>query len=119
MVYASDEAEQVGAVRVSKSFFNLGDPKDINVFEIQPHAGIVTRVAVSFDDTNVFSTGEDGCLIIYSLQLDKDNKMKYDKDSMGMAAADEFLMQRQKYNDQISENMKLFHQIESKKHKQE
>lgn len=45
--------------------------------------------------------------------------MKYDKDSMGMAAADEFLMQRQKYNDQISENMKLFHQIESKKHKQE
>lgn len=66
MVYASDEIDQVGGVRVSKSFFNI-DPKDVNVFEIQPHMGIVTRVAISYDDTNVFSTGEDGCLIIYSL----------------------------------------------------
>jgi hypothetical protein len=88
-------------VRVQKSYFSGVDPKEITIFELQAHQGPVSRVHVSYDEMNVFTAGDDGCLMVYQLQLDKDTKVKFDKDSMSITPAEEFLMQRQIYNESI------------------
>ncbi len=40
----------------------------------QAHSGPVAKIRMSFDDQYLFSVGDDGCLIIYSI-LDKDGRV--------------------------------------------
>jgi hypothetical protein len=58
--------------------------------EHQAHASPVTKLRVSFDDQFLFSTSEDGCLIIYKIS-DKEGRVnKREKD---IIYADEVLFE--------------------------
>jgi hypothetical protein len=58
--------------------------------EHQAHASPITKLRVSFDDQFLFSTSEDGCLIIYKIS-DKEGRInKREKD---VIYADEVLFQ--------------------------
>ena len=67
--------------------------QNLEIKEVQSHISAITRLAISFDDNYIFTAGEDGTLVIYENQQ-RENKIKLDKDGMGMAPAEEFLMQR-------------------------
>ena len=54
--------------------------EDTDFQEHQAHASPITKLRVSFDDQFLFSTAEDGCLIIYKI-ADKDGRtVKREKD---------------------------------------
>lgn len=61
--------------------------------EIQSHFGGITRLRVSFKDNYIFTTGEDGALIIYE-NKDKDYLVKIDNESVE-TVAEEFLIPRE------------------------
>ena len=57
---------------------------------------------VTFDDNYIFTTGTDGCLIMYE-NKDKESKIKLDKDNLPMQFAEEFLMKREEYSKEKNE----------------
>lgn len=67
------------------------------ILEIQSHFGAITRMRLSFKDNFVFTSGEDGALIIYE-NKDKDYLVRIDNESVE-TAAEEFLIPRDLYND--------------------
>lgn len=70
-------------------------PLTADVFEMQTHSKGINKIKVTFDDNYVFSVGEDGVFIVYTIN---DNNVKIKRDKEGVNAfADEFLMQRDKY----------------------
>jgi WD40 repeat protein len=85
ILFTTEEAGRPGAIRLRQSFF-LNQNADAAVVEIQSHFSSISRLKISFDDTYIFSTGEDGTVIIYQLQLDREIKIKLDKDGMGIHA---------------------------------
>lgn len=69
MIYCTDEKEQLGAIRYCRYPLNLS--KDI--YEYQGHRSKITKLAITYDDNYIFSTGEDGSFICYDF---KDNNSK-------------------------------------------
>lgn len=63
--FGTKEKDLPGSLRVTRYPFS-----EEGALEIQSHAKAISKVKVSFDDNFVFTTGEDGALIIYEI---KDN----------------------------------------------
>jgi len=55
-------------------------------------------MCVTFDDSFVFTAGNDGTIVIYEI-MDKEMRIKIDKEGIGMQFAEEFLMPRETYNE--------------------
>ena len=64
------------------------------IAEIQSHAGTIAKLAVCYDDNEIFTTGEDGSFVIYDIK-DKDCKMKTEI----LDPAEEFLYSKKKLFD--------------------
>lgn len=99
-----------GMIRCYKYPFQKG-----GVVEIQTHSIGVIKTMVTYDDSYLFSIGEDGNLIIYELK-DKDSKVKRDKESFGMLMSEEYLYDRDKYRkkvDEIEQLTKKFKEMEA------
>lgn len=69
--YCADEKGSPGAVRLCR--YPLAGAKEI--YELQSHAGTISKLSVCYDDNYVFSTGEDGSFVVYEVR-DKDCKVK-------------------------------------------
>ncbi len=89
--------DKIGAIRLSRFPFSN---ENNEIFEIQSHYKGIRKLKVSFDDNYIFSAGDDGAIIIYEVK-EKDAKIKLDKDGSGMQFADEFLMSRDKYSEEL------------------
>jgi hypothetical protein len=55
--------------------FSFGLPLGGDQLTVNCHTGAVTAIAISFDDSLLFTTGEDGVLCVFNIR-DKDNKMR-------------------------------------------
>ena len=81
------EAEKPGALRIYKF-----DPFNGEYIEIQAHSLPIVRIRITFDDTYIFTAGQDGSLIIYEIR-DKDfRSLKREKEGYGLPFAEEILI---------------------------
>ena len=98
-----------GTIRAMK--YPLGfDESDYQ--EHQAHASPVTKLRVSFDDQYLFSTSEDGCLLIYKI-ADKDGRVgKREKD---VVYADEILVTKSDLEEKNSNMLELKARLEELK----
>lgn len=81
------EAEKPGALRIYKFAPFTGEYE-----EIQAHSLPIVRIRITFDDSYIFSAGQDGALIIYEIK-DKDNRsLKKEKEGYGLPFAEEILI---------------------------
>ncbi|EAR92035.2 WD40 domain protein (macronuclear) [Tetrahymena thermophila SB210] len=103
--------DRPGAIRITKYPFTN------EIMEIQSHFGPITRMRISFKDNYIFTAGEDGALIIYE-NKEKEYQVKIENESVE-AAAEEFLIPRDQYNDQKREIEKLKRQLNEERMKQE
>lgn len=103
--------ERPGALRVMKYPFTN------EILELQAHFGAVTRLRVAMKDNFIFTTGEDGALIVYE-NKDKDFLVKSDNESVD-TVAEEFLIPHEVYNNQKKEIEKLRKQLNEERMKQE
>ncbi len=60
------------------------------------HIKGIKKIRITFDDSYIFTAGEDGLLIIYEIR-DKEGKMKREKDGSGIHFSEEFLISKVKY----------------------
>lgn len=70
-LYTTDDKSLPGSLRFSKYPFSTGK----ELAEIQSHHGRVTKLCICYDDGLIFTSGEDGSLVIYEVK-DKDMKIK-------------------------------------------
>lgn len=63
------------------------------IFEVQAHSLPVERLRISFDNTVLFSAGQDGLFCIFDIK-DKDPKGKKDKDNIQIMYSEEILIQK-------------------------
>ena len=92
--------------------FPFGD----EIIDLQSHSKAIKKIRVTFDDSYVFTVGEDGLLIIYEIKdkvtywyfihlkykhLSKEGKLKRDKEGVGIHFSEEFLISKQKYKKKI------------------
>ena len=80
------EAEKPGAIRVYKF-----DPFNGDYLELQAHSLPIVRIRISYDDTYIFSAGQDGTLITYEIR-DKEFRTLKQKDGYGLPFAEEILI---------------------------
>lgn len=101
--FGIEEKDKPGSIRVMKYPF----ASKAEIFEIQSHYKGISRIKVSFDDNYIFTTGEDGVLIIYENKF-RDSKIKsLDKEGSSLQFAEEFLIPREMYNEQKRDIEKL------------
>lgn len=103
--------EKPGALRVMKYPFTN------EILELQAHFGAVTRLRVALKDNFIFTTGEDGALIVYE-NRDKDYIVKSDNDNVEVVA-EEFLIPQDVYNEQKKKIEKLRKELKEERMKQE
>mmetsp|Transcript_23102 Transcript_23102/g.26485 ORF Transcript_23102/g.26485 Transcript_23102/m.26485 type:complete len:703 (-) Transcript_23102:9-2117(-) len=78
------EKDSPGCVQIYKISFE-------RICDIQAHSKPIERMKLSFCNKFLFSTGQDGCLIIYDVN-DRDPKdIKRDKDSIALTYSDQVL----------------------------
>lgn len=78
------EKDSPGCVQIYKISFE-------RICDIQAHSKPIERMKLSFCNKYLFSTGQDGCLIIYDVN-DRDPKdIKRDKDSIALPYSDQVL----------------------------
>ena len=103
LVAGVSEAEKPGALRIYKF-----DSFNGEYSEIQAHSLPVVRIRITYDDTFIFSAGQDGSLIIYEIR-DKDfRSLKREKEGNSLTFAEEILITK-------SEIEELNHEIENLK----
>ncbi|EGR31811.1 WD repeat protein [Ichthyophthirius multifiliis] len=111
--FTTEDKGKPGAIRVMKYPFTN------EILELQSHVSSITRLRVSFDDNYVFTASEDGALIIYKNE-DKEFKVKMDKDNIiETQFTEEFLIQREQYNNQKNEIERLKKQLNEEKQRQD
>merc|ERR1719379_1425040 len=105
MLFAGvSEFDNPGAVRCYKF------PLDGELVEYQAHAAPCSRIRVAFDDSHLFSCGEDGCLYIFEVKK-KAGASKRDKEG-ALPFADEILVTRAFLDDKQSALLDLERQVE-------
>jgi WD40 repeat protein len=116
--FTTNDKDQCGALRICKYPFTS------DVHEIQSHFQGITNFKITFDDSQLFTVGLDGSIVIYQL-TDEAFKVKLDKDGLGPQFMDEFLIPREKYKKKIlkidrlrGENNELLMKHEMKMHLQ-
>jgi WD40 repeat protein len=94
LVATMGEAERPGSIRTYKF-----EPMDGEFIEYQAHSLPIERLRISYDDSFIFTVGQDGCLIIYEIK-DRDHRsLKRDKDGVGLAFAEEILITKSEIED--------------------
>jgi len=73
---------------------------DEEILDLQTHSKGIKKLRVTFDDSYVFTAGEDGMLIIFEIK-DKESKLKREKEGTGIQFSEEFLMSQQRYMKKI------------------
>lgn len=102
LVAGVSEAEKPGALRIYKF-----DPFNGEYFEIQAHALPIVRIRITYDDTYIFSAGQDGSLVIYEIR-DKDfRSLKREKEGYGLPFAEEILITKSEIEDLNNEILNL------------
>lgn len=86
-------------------------PLDSEVIEYQAHAAPVSRIRTTFDDSFLFSCGEDGCLYIFDVRKKDKGVSKKDKEG-ALPFADEILVTRAFLDDKQSALLDLERQVE-------
>merc|ERR1719193_265394 len=66
-------------------------PPEQDYVEYQAHSAPISRIRITFDEQYVFSTGDDGCLVIFDVK--KKVPSKRDKEA-ALGFADEILVTR-------------------------
>jgi hypothetical protein len=70
------EPDKPGSVLIFKvSETQGGDPKIDKINEVQAHSKAIERMKLSYDNHQLFTVGQDGCLIIHEVK-DRDPKGK-------------------------------------------
>lgn len=104
------EAEKPGSLRAYKF-----EPLDGEFVEYQAHSLPIERIRVSFDDQNIFTVGQDGCLFIYQI-IDREHR-KREKEGSGLTFAEEILITKAEIEDlnkQIEHLMSTARELEIK-----
>lgn len=73
------------------------------VNEIQAHSSPIERMKLSYDNHNMFSVGQDCCLIIYDVK-DRDPKSKFDQRDTLPTFSDEILTEKNE-SEQINQEI--------------
>ena len=91
------EPNRPGAIRAYK-----WDPFTEDYTEYQAHSNQVERLRVSYDDSHLFSVGQDGCVCIFEV---KDRELKRrERELVGITLSEELIITRtdiQELNGQI------------------
>lgn len=87
LVAGTAEAERPGALRVYKF-----DPFNGEYIEIQAHSLPIVRIRITFDNTYIFSAGQDGTLVIYEIRGKDFGSLKREKEGNGLPFAEEILI---------------------------
>ena len=97
------------------------DPQLTGVYnEIQAHSQMVTRLRVSPDDKHLFSSSQDGTLMMFQIKHKDEPHAKKDKDEIALQFSDEILCNKkdlESLNDQITKLTKQYndqHEINEK-----
>ena len=98
LIAGVSESEKPGALRIYKL-----SPFNGEYEEIQAHSLPILRIRVNFDDTHIFSAGQDGSLIVYEI---KDSKSLKKEKENSLPFAEEILITK-------AEIEELNHEIES------
>ncbi|KAJ3138825.1 Cilia- and flagella-associated protein 57 [Physocladia obscura] len=106
--YASTTGK--GSVRVFKSLLGA-DPNGQDYFETSCHSSAITRMRTSFDDSFLFTSGEDGCLWVYKI-IEKGGVAKRDKD---WTYSDEILVTKSDLKDKHRTMLELRQRVEALK----
>jgi hypothetical protein len=77
------EEDKPGSIQVYRFPFD-------KIYEIQAHSLPIERLRLSYDNTHLFSAGQDGVFAIFQI-IDKDPKKK-DKELMQISHSDEILI---------------------------
>ncbi|KAI8846623.1 hypothetical protein BC829DRAFT_263014 [Chytridium lagenaria] len=102
-------ATSKGSVRAFKYPFG----PDINTtdsFELQCHSAAIARMRISYDDTHLFTCGEDGCLWIYKIQDKETRGLKREKD---WVFSDEILVTKSDLKDNQKLMIELRQRVEA------
>eukprot|EP00746_Dinoflagellata_sp_MGD_P071928 gnl/MRDRNA2_/MRDRNA2_29238_c0_seq1.p1 gnl/MRDRNA2_/MRDRNA2_29238_c0~~gnl/MRDRNA2_/MRDRNA2_29238_c0_seq1.p1 ORF type:complete len:1218 (-),score=322.40 gnl/MRDRNA2_/MRDRNA2_29238_c0_seq1:252-3905(-) len=99
------EADSPGPVRCYKF------PLDGEFVEYQAHAAPCSRIRVTYDDSYLFSSGEDGCLYIFDVRKKDRVVSKRDKEG-ALPFADEILVTRAFLDDKQAALLDLDRQVE-------
>ena len=75
------------------------NPFDHKATEYQAHAGAVERIAMSYDDTHLFSIGSDGTLCIFEVK-DRDMRRR-ERELIGMVLSNELIITKGEIDDFI------------------
>lgn len=84
-------------------------PLDNEYVEYQAHSAPVSRIRITYDDQYLFSTGDDGCLVIFDIK--KKQITKRDKDG-ALGYADEILVTRAFLDEKQAALLELERQVE-------
>ncbi|KAI9332528.1 WD40-repeat-containing domain protein [Obelidium mucronatum] len=107
-------ATSKGSVRALKSFF--ADPNTASssseYLELSCHSSPVTRMRIAFDDSFLFTSGEDGCLWVYKIQERDARGSKREKD---WVYSDEILVTKSDLKDKHHVMLDLRQRVEALK----
>ena len=98
LIAGVSESEKPGGLRIYKV-----NPFNGEYDEIQAHSLPILRIRINFDDTHIFSAGQDGCLIVYEI---KDARLQKKEKESGLPYAEEILITK-------AEIEELNHEIDS------
>ncbi|KAJ3101659.1 Cilia- and flagella-associated protein 57 [Phlyctochytrium planicorne] len=104
-----------GSVRAFKYPISL-DQTTIDSFEVQCHSAPIARIRISYDDSHIFTCGEDGCLWIYKIQEKEQRGMKREKD---WVFSDEILVTKSDLKDNQKLMIELRQRVEALKSENE
>jgi len=72
---------------------------------VQAHSGMIERMRMTYDNQQLFTVGQDGCLIIHDVK-DRDPKGKA-REREGLQFSDEILTEKQEIEQYIQEKETL------------
>lgn len=105
LICGTSEQDKPSSIQIFKRDF-------AKICEIQAHSKQLSRLRLSFDNTKLFSVGEDGVLAIYSL-IDKEQRKKDAPTLPPVLTSDKILIEKRRRDDLLQENYRLDEDIRS------